>query len=147
MINLKEMGVTEIKYSVAFAIYNSDRSRFLAVKRPADDEHLPSIWGLPAGSLKNDETPEDAVLRAGKEKLGIELKIVKPIGEDVTEREKYLLHMRLYEAEIIRGEPKVLQPVRGITQYQAWKWATPDDLIEGAKKGSLCCRIYLKRIP
>ena len=132
-----------LKKAIAFVIYNKDRTRFLAVKRPADDEDLPNLWGLPAGSLKSGETFEKAVLRSGKEKLGVELRILKMIGEGEIERDKYVLHMREYEAEIIQGRPKVPQPVRGVTQYRDWKWATPEELKEAAEKGSLCSRIFL----
>jgi ADP-ribose pyrophosphatase YjhB (NUDIX family) len=132
-----------LKKAIAFVIYNKDRTRFLAVKRPADDEDLPNLWGLPAGSLKSGETFENAVLRSGREKLGVELRILKMIGEGRIERKKYILRMKEYDAEIIRGKPKVPQPVRGVTQYQDWKWATPEELREAAEKGSLCSRIFL----
>lgn len=134
------------KYSITITIYNKDRSKVLAVKRPSDDERLPDVWGLPAGSLMHREISGDAVLRAGEENLGVELKIIKPVGEDEVEREKHLLHMKVFEAEIINGTPKVPQPVKGITQYQDWKWAIPDELKDGARKGSLCCRVFLSNL-
>ncbi|MBI4639430.1 MAG: NUDIX domain-containing protein [Candidatus Tectomicrobia bacterium] len=132
-----------IKHSIAYVIYHEERSQFLSVKRPSDDDDLPDVWGLPAGSLKNGETFEDAVLRSGREKLGVELKIVKLIGEGNIEREHDILHMKEYEVHVIQGEVNVPQLVDGVTQYQAWKWATPDELIESAQKGSLCSRLYL----
>lgn len=138
------MNSKPIKRSVSFAIYNNNRDRFLAVKRPSDDEDLPNVWGLPAGSLRDGETPEQAVIRAGREKLGVELKPVRFIGEGKIDRGAYILHMRDYEAEILESEPEVPQPVEGITQYQEWKWARPEDLLEAAEKGSLCSRIFLQ---
>jgi 8-oxo-dGTP diphosphatase len=134
------------KNSVAFVIYSIDRKNILAVQRPANDENLPNVWGLPAGSLKENEPFEDAVLRAGIEKLGVKLRIEKEIGEDTIERSDYTLFMKEFETSIIEGQPKVPQPVAGITQYQNWKWALPQDLSDGAKKGSLCSRIYLESI-
>jgi 8-oxo-dGTP pyrophosphatase MutT (NUDIX family) len=132
-----------VKHAIAFVVYNEDRSRFLAVKRPDDDEDLPNAWGLPAGSLKKGETPVQAVLRSGREKLGVELKTGRLIGEGSIEREGYVLHMREYEVEIVKGEPRVPQPVPDVTQYMALKWATPDDLLESAKLGSLCSMLFL----
>ena len=49
-----------IKRSVAFVIYSEDRTRFLIVRRPPDDDSLPNVWGLPAGSLKESETSEES---------------------------------------------------------------------------------------
>ena len=96
-----------IKNSIAFVIYNEDRTKFLSVQRPPDDESLPNIWGLPAGSLKGEESFEDAVLRAGVEKLGVKLRIEKQIGEGKIERGGYTLFMKEFEAKIIEGQPKV----------------------------------------
>lgn len=134
------------KNSVAFVIYNKNHTRFIAVKRPSDDESLPNVWGLPAGSLKENESFEGAVLRSGMEKLGVKLKIIKLLNEGKIKRETYTLFMKEFEVEIIEGEPLVPQPYEGITQYKQWKWATSSDLIEAAQRGSLCSRLFLKSI-
>lgn len=136
----------QIKYAIAYVIYNKDRSKFLIVQRPSDDANLPDAWGLPAGSVKDDETFEEAVIRSGKEKLGVELKPVKFIGRNNIERNDYILHMEEYEAEIISGEPKVPQPIQEITQYQQWRWGISSDLKDAASKGSLCSQIYLNSV-
>lgn len=133
-----------IKHAIAYVIYNSDRSRFLIVQRPSDDEDLPNAWGLPAGSIRGEESFERAVIRSGREKLGVELKVVEQIGEGSLERTSHRLHMKEYEAEIVSGTPKVPQPVKGVTQYQALRWGAKEDLRDAASKGSLCCRLYLE---
>ena len=134
-----------VKRVISFVIYHSDQKRFLIVQRPADDDDLPNLWGLPAGSLRPEETWKDAVRRSGKEKLGVELEIGSCITEGSLERQAYTLEMKEYEATIIQGEPQVPQPVQGVTQYQSWKWGTASDLQEAAKKGSLCCRLFLDK--
>ena len=133
------------KHSIAFIIYNPDRSQVLAVQRPADDEELPNLWGLPATSLKPGESEGQAVVRAGKEKLGVELRVVGKIAAGTLERSSYILHLVDYEAAIVSGEPKCPQFGSG-TQYQAWKWADPVELIPAAQKGSLCTRLFLEKI-
>ena len=50
-----------------------------------------------------------------------------------------------YEAAIVSGEPKCPQYGPG-TQYTAWKWADPKELIPAAQKGSLCTRLFLEKI-
>jgi hypothetical protein len=41
------------KCSVAvFLINPQNENEFLAVKRPADDDKLPNVWGLPAVTIK-----------------------------------------------------------------------------------------------
>tara|TARA_Y100000310_G_C20265397_1_gene615559 strand:- start:110 stop:529 length:420 start_codon:yes stop_codon:yes gene_type:complete len=134
-----------VKDAIAYVIYNEDRSKFLVVQRPSDGDDLPNVWGLPAGSLKEDESFEDAVLRSGYEKLGVELKIVKEIGEDKIERERITLHMKEYEVEVVKGQPNVHQKTDGVTIYQDQKLGSKEDLKYAASKGSLCCKIYLEK--
>lgn len=135
-----------IKHSIAFVIYNHDRSKFLIVQRPSDDDDLPDVWGLPAGSLRKDETFEECVIRSGREKLGVELNISKFIGKNSIQRDTFILHLEEYEAEILEGEPQVPQAIRGMTQYKQWSWGQSSDLKDAASKGSLCSQIYLTSV-
>jgi ADP-ribose pyrophosphatase YjhB (NUDIX family) len=134
-----------IKNSISYVIYNQE-SQFLVVLRPESDKELPNVWGLPAGMVQQGEAFEDAVSRSLKEKLGVEGKIIKLIGEGSTEREDYVLFMKLYQVEITKGAPKVPQPVSGITQYKELRWGVPSDLDEASSKGSLCSRLYLNSL-
>lgn len=133
------------KHSIAFIVYTPDRSQVLAVQRPADDEELPNLWGLPATSLKPGESEEQAVVRAGNEKLGVGLQVVGKIATGTLERTGYVLHLTDYEAAIVSGAPNCPQSGAG-TQYAAWKWADPKELIPAAQKGSLCTRLFLEEI-
>jgi hypothetical protein len=134
-----------VKQSVAVVIRNPDQPQeVLTVLRPADDEDLPNVWGLPAASLRPGETWEAAGQRLGLEKLGVGVQVGSELQRGSTERRDYQLQMRLYEARIIRGTPVVPQAVAGSTQYSQWRWGTSADLQPAAQRGSLCSRLYLK---
>jgi ADP-ribose pyrophosphatase YjhB (NUDIX family) len=134
-----------VRRAVSVAIRpGDDRSgEVLIVLRPPDDPDLPNVWGLPAASLRESETAEAAVLRVGREKLGVELEGPELRASGARDREGYRLVMDLYEAGIARGEPSVPQPATHVTQYAAWRWAPPQTLRPGAERGSLCCRLFL----
>ena len=133
------------KRSVAVVIRHPRHpERFLAVLRPEDDEDLPSTWGLPAASLRPGESWEEAAVRAGREKLGVELQIDGLVGEGRLQRPGYLLHMREFEATITSGSPDVDQPLQGVTRYRDWAWSGPERLEPAARAGSLCSRIFLR---
>ncbi len=135
-----------VKLSVSFAIFRPDRSHeVLVVRRPPDDEDLPGLWGLPAGSLRPGEDWAEAVRRAGRDKLGVALEVGPELNRGTLERAGYTLEMRLLQARITAGEPSVPQPVPGVTQYTAWQWATSDVLVPAAARGSLCSRLFLER--
>ena len=141
-----------IKRSVSFVIRDAhDSGRVLGVRRPPDDDALPNAWGLPAGTLGEGESWEDAVRRAGREKLGVELEVGALLEEGELERGdrdtgSYTLRMRLYEARVATGQPRVPQPFAGVTQYAALEWVPPDRFEAAAAAGSLCCRLYLRAV-
>lgn len=139
--------VKEVKYAIFYVIKNPENSsEILIVKRPKDDNNLPNMWGIPAGSVKENETYEEALIKAGKNKLGVKLKVGKLIGRGNLDRGDYILHGEEYEAEIISGTPCVPQENSEGTQYQDWKYGNYEDLIEMASKHSLCCNLYFKHI-
>jgi len=136
------------KRSVALVIpHQADGSELLAVLRPPHDEELPGVWGLPAGSVRVEETPEDAALRVGRQKLGGALRLKGPIAVGEQERTAYALTMTLFRAELVAGEPtlpELTDQQEDVTYYAAWQWADAALLEEGALRGSLCCQLYLQ---
>jgi 8-oxo-dGTP pyrophosphatase MutT (NUDIX family) len=121
------------KRSISLVIESPDG--VLLVRRPDDDESLPGVWGLPAASLVGDESEEDAVRRAGREKLGVEVLPLQPIGTDGG--------MTDWEARIMSGRASVPQPGPN-TQYAQLRWGDPRDLMPAARQGSLCSRVLLR---
>ncbi len=132
-----------MKRSVSLAIYDAE-DRLLIVQRPPDDEDLPDVWGLPAASLRSGESWDDAALRAARDKLGIEIDGIEWLHAGSQQRGDAGLEMRLARAQIVNGEPDVPQPDASVTQYVAWRWGTGDELVPGAERGSLCCRLLLE---
>jgi hypothetical protein len=107
----------------------------LLVRRPDDDEDLPGVWGLPAVSLAPGESEEEAVRRAGRAKLGVDVEPVERVGREQS--------MTDWEARIVSGRPVVPQPGPH-TQYTELRFGEPSDLVPAAREGSLCCRVLLR---
>jgi hypothetical protein len=107
----------------------------LLVRRPEDDESLPGVWGLPAVTLAGGESEEDGVRRAGRDKLGVEVRPLRSLGSERT--------MTDWEAEIVAGEPAVPQP-GAHTQYSELRWGEAEELLPAARHGSLCSRVLLR---
>ena len=107
----------------------------LLVRRPDDDDSLPGVWGLPAVSLGPGESEEDAVRRAGRDKLGVKVEPLRPVGREGS--------MTDWQARVAAGEPAV--PQQGPdTQYTDLRWGEPAELVPAAREGSLCCRVLLR---
>jgi ADP-ribose pyrophosphatase YjhB (NUDIX family) len=133
--------VKPLKRSVALVIERAEG--LLLVRRPDDDESLPGQWGLPAATLRAGETEEGAVRRAGRDKLGVEVRPLNPVGEAEDERPGYRIVMRDWAVEITSGVPSVPQPGAG-TQYEDWRWGEAAELAPAARHGSLCARVLLR---
>jgi len=130
---------------VAVVVRGEDGT-FLAVRRPDDpDDPLAGLWGLPAITLRDGEDERAGAARAGRVKLGVELRIGRKIGEQTADRGEYVLRLADYEATVVRGTPSVPQADRSVTQYDACMFTDdPRLLAEAASKGSLCARIFLE---
>jgi 8-oxo-dGTP diphosphatase len=92
------------------------------------------VWGLPAASLAPGESEEDAVRRAGREKLGVEVRPMDAVGSDD--------FMTDFRAEIVTGEPAVQQGGSD-TQYAEVRWGELAELAPAAREGSVCSRVLL----
>jgi hypothetical protein len=109
----------------------------LLVRRPDDDESLPGVWGLPAASLLPGESERDAVIRAGRDKLGVRVEPLRPIQAEAS--------MTDWATRIASGEPSVPQRAGG-TQYVDWRWGDAAELAPAARAGSLCARALLRSL-
>jgi uncharacterized protein len=135
-----------IKRSVAVVVHGPEAGTFLVVKRPDDPaDPLAGVWGLPAVTLTDGEDERAAVVRAGRDKLGVELRAGRRLGQASADRGDYLLVLADYEAAVVGGIPSVPQPDASVTQYVDWRYtADPAVLAEAAARGSLCARIFLE---
>jgi 8-oxo-dGTP pyrophosphatase MutT (NUDIX family) len=107
----------------------------LLVRRPDDDDDLPGVWGLPAATLADGESAEAAVRRAGREKLGVEVRPLEREGSDGP--------MTGFRAEIVTGVPYVPQDGPN-TQYAELRYGELADLVPAARQGSRCSRVLLR---
>ena len=135
-----------IKRSVAVVVRGPQAGTFLVVKRPDDPaDPLAGVWGLPAVTLADGEDERAAVVRAGRDKLGVELTPGDRLGQASADRDAYRLVLADYEATIVAGTPSVPQPDASVTQYAEWRYtADPAVLADAAGRGSLCAQIFLQ---
>ncbi len=135
----------DTRRAVAAAVRRDD-GLVLAVRRPDEPgEELPGVWGLPATTLRPGESPEEGVRRVGREKLGVELTLLRTLAEGEQPRGGYTLRMTVYEASMA-GEPRLplRTPEAASTLYDAIDWLPAASFREAADRGSLCCRLLVE---
>src|SRR3954469_17595132 len=85
-----------IKHSLAVMVFKDDQ--VLVIRRPDDDDELPGVWGLPAGSYRSEESSADLIARMGRDKLGVILTPVRKVAAGTQNRAAYKLEMELWVA-------------------------------------------------
>jgi ADP-ribose pyrophosphatase YjhB (NUDIX family) len=135
--------LSPVKRSVSLVIEGP--GGVLLVRRPDDDDSLPGLWGLPAASLAEGESEREALVRVGRDKLGVEVEPLEPVGEDEADRVDHRIAMRDWSARIVAGQPAVPQRAAG-TQYVEWRWGDPAELAPAARAGSVCARVLLRAL-
>jgi 8-oxo-dGTP diphosphatase len=123
-----------VKHSVAVVIRRGDE--VLCIRRPDNDDELPGVWGLPAGTIRGAETVKDVIARIGREKLGVELGPLRLLASGAQDRSRYRLEMELWEVSISVSDDQITYPV--------WKWGSVEILVPGMEAGSLCCRLAVE---
>ncbi|MFO0705108.1 MAG: NUDIX hydrolase [Candidatus Andersenbacteria bacterium] len=131
------------KFSVALVVKNA-AGEILAVKRPPHDESLPTVWGLPAVTIKPGELPEDAARRVCTEKLACTAKLIDFVGIKSADQGVYRLILMDIEARVASGSPNVDGAQTTGTKYVEQKWTSDLSIFaDAARKGSLCSQVLL----
>ncbi len=103
---------------VAGLIWRGDR--FMICQRPKDKARA-LLWEFVGGKIEPNESGEDALIRECKEELDI---IVKPLDvfcDVVHTYPDIVVHLTLFNAEILSGEPKLIE-------HNDLRWITPDEI-------------------
>ncbi len=101
------MNTPPLKARFCLAVIRNPRNEVLLLRRSADDDFAPGLWGFPGGHLRGGESPEAAMQRELREELGegLLLQMRRRVGpvRDTWYGGVYAVYLFLFEW--IRGEP------------------------------------------
>lgn len=117
-ITRKEAAIPR-RLAVSAVIRNS-RGMLLVVQRPASGL-LASLWKLPGGFIKADETMEDSLRRSVKEELDISIRTGRYLASVNHTYTHFRITLHAYECHLLKGTPKPIG-------CQNWQWVSPTDL-------------------
>lgn len=134
------------QFAIAVVLINpADESEFLAVKRPPNAKTLPNVWGLPAVTVKSNESPEAATARLAKEKLNTQVEFLGCLGFDSMDRGEYELTLMDVVARLVGKQPSVWAATTKDTKYVQQQWTNELTILkEAAIRGSVCSQVLLK---
>lgn len=105
---------------VAALIWDGDR--FMICQRPAHKARG-LLWEFVGGKVEPGESGRQALVRECREELGVTVEAGEVFMEVVHEYPDLLVHLTLYHAAIVRGEPKKLE-------HNDIRWITPAEIPE-----------------
>ena len=96
-----------------------DKNRFLACQRPAHKARG-LLWEFVGGKVEAGESGSAALIRECREELDVELKVGGAFMDVTHEYPDLTVHLTLYEAEIEKGEPRMIEhhDIRWITTQE-----------------------------
>lgn len=103
---------------VAALIWSGER--FLICQRPQNKARA-LLWEFVGGKVEIGETKEEALVRECKEELDVILSVKDLFMEVTHEYPDVTVHLSLFNATILEGEPKMLE-------HNDIKWITPKEI-------------------
>lgn len=103
---------------VAALIWSGER--FLICQRPQNKARA-LLWEFVGGKVEIGETKEGALVRECKEELDVILSVKDLFMEVTHEYPDVTVHLSLFNATILEGEPKMLE-------HNDVKWITPKEI-------------------
>ena len=103
---------------VAALIWSGER--FLICQRPQNKARA-MLWEFVGGKVEIGETKEEALVRECKEELEVILSVKDLFMEVTHEYPDVTVHLSLFNATILEGEPKMLE-------HNDIKWITPKEI-------------------
>lgn len=91
---------------LAGCVILDDYGRILLLHRSRGDHEQ---WELPGGKVEEGEDPEETAMRELREELDLEVQLTKLLGSDTFEQDEDVYEYHWFQAEIVKGEPTVLE--------------------------------------
>lgn len=92
----------------------------ILVCQRSETKSRPLLWEFPGGKVEAGESKESALVRECREELGIELSVGEVFADSTFEYPDIQVHLTLFEAEIVSGEPQLLE-------HRSLCWIKPEE--------------------
>ena len=97
-----------------------DKDKFMICQRPSY-KASPLLWEFVGGKVETGETKEQALIRECREELNVVVSVGEVFTEVVHEYPDITIHLTLFNAEICKGEPQMLE-------HNDIQWITPGEI-------------------
>ena len=115
------MSVEHPHHNVVAAVIERD-GRYLCVQRGKTRfEYTSYRYEFPGGKVEQGETDEQAVRRELMEEMGVDVRVIAPVGSISHVYPDFSVTLRFYLCQLVSGIPVLREHVASV-------WAAPDEL-------------------
>jgi 8-oxo-dGTP diphosphatase len=111
---------------VVAAVIEHEGRYLLTQRNPA--AVFPLLWEFPGGRVEMGETDQQALVREVAERVGVEVEVVKKLGEHVHEYDEYEIHMGMFACTLPTGalpRPVAVNDLRWVTSSDLDQYEFP----------------------
>jgi 8-oxo-dGTP diphosphatase len=120
----KYMFSDDIKFLQKVVVYDTKQSKFLVLRRAANDPSRPNCWDLPGGNVLFGENYLDSLIREVAEETSLKIKNVQPI-QVVTNFEKGIYYLFIgYSCIADSTKVKISK------EHSEYKWVTKAEFLK-----------------
>ena len=94
-------------YNVVAALLFDEQKRILITRRPANS-HLAGFWEFPGGTVEDNETARDALVREIKEETNLDIKAEKLYWQDCFEYDVKIINISFYLCRCLNEQQKII---------------------------------------
>jgi 8-oxo-dGTP pyrophosphatase MutT (NUDIX family) len=125
MISDKEIKNFNPRFSIASCFCEHKGRIVLLLRHAGKSQGL--RWGVPAGKMKKNEKPEEAVLREIKEETDINLKKdgIRYFGKFYIRYPEYDYIYYIFHANLSGSEIKI-----NVSEHMSFAWVTPEEALK-----------------
>jgi 8-oxo-dGTP diphosphatase len=109
-------------YNVAAALLFDEQKRILITQRPAGS-HLAGFWEFPGGTIEDNESAQDALVREIKEETGLDIKAGKLYWQDCFEYDVKIINISFYFCRRLNEHQKITP-----LEIADFRWIRLDEL-------------------
>lgn len=118
--------------------------KVLITKR-SENMKLPNLWEFPGGKVKENETPEDCVIREINEELGVSIKVHSYFTTNLHKYDFGVIQLISYIAELKSGSIELREHADyqwvGACDLEGYEFAPADIPIVSKLKGEGICHL------
>jgi len=119
-------------YRIAVEVIIIHEDKVLLTKRANDCVVAPGVWNVPAGKVKYEEIPIDALYREAKEETNLDVELIKELNVRAFKSRSTIEDIyRVMYTYLVKAKNHDLTNFTINEEHSEYAWVTKEELLDG----------------